>query len=49
MGPENRLADHQRNRHPDGLSDALQQHPGDLGRVAASVPGLLRRHLRENG
>ncbi|MBD3743475.1 molybdopterin-dependent oxidoreductase [Klebsiella pneumoniae] len=22
---------------------------GDLGRVAASVPGLLRRHLRENG
>ncbi len=27
MGPENRLADHQRNRHPDGLSDALQQHP----------------------
>ncbi len=23
--------------------------PGDLGRVAASVPGLLRRHLRENG
>lgn len=44
-GSENGLADHQRNRHPHGLPDALQQHPGDLGRVAASVSGLLWGNL----